>query len=120
MVSRWQLILFTNIKLTKMTQEQIEKAIKDKYPINSKDNQLIQTVANLLQEAARFGADIATPKWVSVEDRLPEEEGEYIAYRAIRKEYLIAQYQDGRFIDLGVYLKGVTAWQPLPEPPKEK
>lgn len=62
------------------------------------------------------------PKWISVEDRLPEEPGEVLM--ALYGRVCIAWYHiDGRF-ESGSGLvfsaeKAVTHWMPLPEPPKE-
>ena len=55
--------------------------------------------------------------WVSVEDRLPEKKGDYIAYT---KDGIVWSYffDDGWVDSLGYDTDTVTHWMPLPEPPE--
>lgn len=63
------------------------------------------------------------PKWISVEDRLPDKNGKYLVYARHRLEGLEP------IIRCDLWLKGqwnkcdpfkVVYWMPLPEPPKEE
>ena len=62
------------------------------------------------------------PKWISVEERLPEEPGEVLM--VLYGRVCIAWYHcDGRFESGSGYvwtagMGEVTHWMPLPEPPK--
>lgn len=67
-------------------------------------------------------------QWISVNDRLPEEEGDVLVWivdgkpdgiHHLESEY-IANWEDGNFYD-GDWnvINGITHWQPLPEPPKD-
>ena len=60
--------------------------------------------------------------WISVEERLPEESGDYLTYhgRFYMEIYFNADLcmWNVRFDDLENEIKSVTHWQPLPEPPK--
>ena len=67
-------------------------------------------------------------RWISVNDRLPEEEGDVLVWivdgkpdgiHHLESEY-IANWEYGNFYD-GDWnvINGITHWQPLPEPPKE-
>jgi hypothetical protein len=60
------------------------------------------------------------PKWISVKDRLPEEDDVVVAWLEINAG-LILVYHDGAFYDLAFDKPTmiVTHWMPLPEPPKE-
>ena len=65
------------------------------------------------------------PKWISVEDRLPEYDQVVLCYkdgRGVRiGKHMPATYADGvvAFKDLvRDYAFGATHWMPLPEPPK--
>ena len=70
------------------------------------------------------------PRWISVEERLPEESGRYIVLRK-SGDCLDCQYEKDRdnwgvLIDMGevgaiwVDYNGVTHWMPMPEPQKEE
>ena len=62
-------------------------------------------------------------KWISVKDRLPEEDGYYIcnvrsfAFRGSFYQAML-KYDNGGFIEGSIYTDDVTHWMPLPEPPK--
>ena len=68
-------------------------------------------------------------KWISVEDRLPNESGEYLTYRAQASSYQILMFSKHH----GLWnafdfmkskhaeqntIRGITHWMPLPEPPE--
>ena len=80
-----------------------------------------------LREQEGKDANVPT-KWISVEERLPEESGRYIVLRK-SGDCLDCCYEKERdswgvLIDMGeagalwVAYKGVTHWMPLPEPPE--
>ena len=81
-------------------------------------NRDIETVRNLIRQL-----ESQVPKWISVEDRLPEEPGEVLM--VLHGRVCIAWYHiDGRF-ESGSGLvfsagKAVTHWMPLPQPPEEE
>lgn len=64
--------------------------------------------------------------WISVKDRLPEKEGQYLCWfgkNTLAKGAAIATYLEmwkafGSLESLETY-QNVTHWMPLPEPPKE-
>ena len=63
--------------------------------------------------------------WISVEDRLPEETGNYLVYGKpgqigyIAWAFFDASEQQWCDFNKWEYFKGVTHWQPLPEPPQD-
>jgi len=65
--------------------------------------------------------------WISVKDRLPEKEGQYLCWfgkNTVCKGAAIATYLEewkafGSFESLKTY-PNVTHWMPLPEPPEEE
>ena len=68
-------------------------------------------------------------KWISVKDRLPEEEGWYLVYttpnrehKSINKAMFCKVYACGNFEPYwrgaGGHWANVTHWMPLPEAPK--
>lgn len=62
-------------------------------------------------------------KWISVEDKLPEEEGGYLVYWLSEgfshawHRVSVCYFVEDRFASGS--LKQPTHWMPLPEPPKE-
>lgn len=60
------------------------------------------------------------PKWISVEERLPEKSGRYLVCTSKSSVYytkFTRHEQDGRFhTDINTH---ITHWMPMPEPPKE-
>lgn len=60
-------------------------------------------------------------EWISVKDRLPEEEKEVLCYlgNALGKGLIVAFRRHGDWYFDGWKCPTVTHWMPLPEPPKE-
>ena len=58
--------------------------------------------------------------WISVKDRLPEDDKEVLAYDSEHKEIVIALYDsEDEEWDYGDWYEGaITHWQPLPELPE--
>ena len=65
---------------------------------------------------------VTVQEWISVKDRLPEY-GRYLcnvksmAFRGAFYQAIL-KYENGGFIEDGIYTDFVTHWMPLPEPPK--
>ena len=82
----------------------------------SDDRQLCCAAADMLEQ------DV--PGWISVKDRLPEDDATYLVYG--RNGYGIVfaiYYGDGEWLtcdDLTNITRFVAHWMPLPEPPKEE
>lgn len=58
------------------------------------------------------------PRWISVKDKLPEDDREYIVFNG--NHALIATYWgDGEWIMDSYAIRDVTHWMPLQEPPEE-
>lgn len=67
------------------------------------------------------GVESAKPRWISVEERLPEEDGFYLVASENYDEVLAANYSDSSIDwlrDDGLAVRGVTHWMPLPEVPE--
>lgn len=90
-----------------------------------------ENYADLYWEAKRMEA--AAPKWISVEDELPEVVFEYPSYK--RTEYVVAISKDGvlhvgrfyiyKYDGSFEFISGyerfdATHWLPMPEPPEEE
>jgi hypothetical protein len=78
-----------------------------------------------------FGAAIVSLEtqqadmWVSVSERLPDENGYYLIQQECMMEYMrVARYttesQKFRTAEVKCYYEDVIAWQPLPKPWKEE
>lgn len=81
--------------------------------------QLENHIGELTENVAQLEA--ARPKWISVEDRLPENDDNYLVFTSDRNEKEIATYYgDGEWLthDLINLIPLVTHWMPLPEPPE--
>ena len=68
---------------------------------------------------------VTVQEWISVEDRLPEDESDVLAYLSIGEEGRIypANYAKGVWFDCifnAPVTESTTHWMPLPEPPKGK
>lgn len=61
------------------------------------------------------------PKWISVEERMPEVDGKYIVCTSKRSVYLTRFYahSEGGNFKTDIYTH-ITHWMPLPEPPEEE
>jgi len=61
-------------------------------------------------------------RWISVEDRLPEEAGDYMTYHEASKQISMAYYNESAKVftinSYGAVCQYITHWQPLLEPPK--
>ena len=75
----------------------------------------------LLKEAAAEIERIREERrWVSVEERLPEEDVKVLTM-GLQKHPVVCSFwhSDGVFRDGGI-IEGVTHWMPLPAPPEER
>lgn len=66
-----------------------------------------------------YDADYRKQEWISVEDRLPEREGKYIAYTT-RGTIEIARFYSYYVNDKPQFDYWITHWMPLPQPPETK
>lgn len=83
--------------------------------------QLEHHIGELTEKVAQLEA--AQPKWISVEEKLPENDDNYLVFTSDKNEEEIATYYgDGEWLthDLTNLTRLVTHWMPLPEPPKEE
>lgn len=68
------------------------------------------------------GAESAKPRWIPVEERLPEEDNLYLVVSENYDEVLAANYNTsypGEWLrDDGIQVCGVTKYMPLPEAPE--
>lgn len=83
-------------------------------------NGCLESIEALMAEGKIY--DIDYSPWISVSERLPEEDGEYLAtiYDMDENyEYIdIAELEDGKWCYKPYIL--VKAWMPLPEPYKQE
>jgi hypothetical protein len=98
-------------------------AVMDDYRANGeilKAKATVCAIKLLEKETISPTLDLA-PKWISVKDRLPEEEKEVLCYlgNALGKGIVVAFRRHGDWYFDGWKCPTVTHWMPLPEPPKE-
>lgn len=72
--------------------------------------------------AAGWQAADSHPHWIPVEERLPEDNTQVLAYNGKFNEVHLVDYYSGIFEDFyGPFSKGViTHWMPLPEAPRKE
>ena len=74
---------------------------------------------------ALYNADYRKQEWISVEDRLPDEDGEYLTwdgliYFLIWFNASLGLWNVAEGGDTSTAIRDVTHWMPLPEAPKMK
>ena len=72
-------------------------------------------IQDLRRENAKLKASV--PKWISVDDRLPEQ-GEEAICIAADGDMMIGKYTEWGWM-FPCYFEELTHWMPIPEPPKE-
>ncbi len=93
----------------------IERAIQILDPEHREHYESIEPV----NEACRMGMEaLKRTQWISVEDRLPENDGEYLVYT---KHGFMDKWPYIKFCGQYWGCRGakITYWMPLPEPPEE-
>ena len=110
-----------------MTREDQIMKIGAQFAIDETDGQTSGRAASMrgvLLSAFRAGAHWADqfPNWISVEDELPKENEEVLAYISLFNEKYLCVYHNGKFEDyLGELGKGaVSHWMPIVPPRKEE
>lgn len=83
--------------------------------------QLENQIGELTEKVAQLEA--AQPKWISVDERLPDEPGEVLA--CVYGRICIAWYSNRCFetpsgMEFYACENAVTHWMPVPEPPKDE
>ena len=74
----------------------------------------------IIQDLRRENAELRArvPKWISVDDRLPESKEEAICINA-DGDMMIGTYTEWGWM-FPYYFEKLTHWMPMPEPPKGK
>ena len=76
-----------------------------------------------INEIALAAWQAAQPKWISVDDKLPEEVDKvYLCYWSdgTIETFPFESHHQGNYVKWGIHHSYVTHWQPLPEPPTDK
>ena len=73
----------------------------------------------IIQDLRRENAELkaSAPKWISVDDRLPEQGEEAICINA-DGDMMIGKYTEWGWM-FPCYFEELTHWMPIPQPPKE-
>lgn len=102
----------------------IEEEVLAMKPIRDVDNgEWIPVNADALRELVAKYKQLrdAVPKWISVEERLPEEAGKYIVCTRKKAVYCTAfRFFHGKGYFATDSTTHITHWMPMPEPPKEE
>ena len=62
-------------------------------------------------------AELQKPQWISVKERLPEENERVIVYSAVFDNSYMTRFSEGKFVFMENF--ECTHWMPSPEPPKD-
>ena len=62
---------------------------------------------------------VPMPEWISVQEKLPENNGKVLAF-TLSGKYAVARYDQRRQCWIAAGNLTVTHWMPLPDPPKEE
>ena len=97
--------------------EIVKKAAYSSLPSNTEDFHLNMFVMNLLAHG------VTVQEWISVKDRLPEDDSDVLAYSSIGEESRIypACYSNGVWFDCVFNAPATdttTHWMKMPQPPK--
>ena len=85
---------------------------------------LLNSSCNYYRAAARLIANgVTVQEWISVDDELPEDDSDVLAYLRIGEESRIcpANYAKGMWFDWifnTPVTESITHWMPIPQPPK--
>lgn len=73
-----------------------------------------------IEEALRAVPAVSVPQWISVKDRLPEDNDRVIAFRPYEVEGSVYRYcvMWGWSLKTSISYRGITHWMQPPEPPK--
>ena len=109
--------------------------LKEKFSRNAELLSELMQAADALEELSRAQERWITqernamlksiPRWIPVEERLPEKNGYYLTYvesALFPNSYYfnLIKFIDGDFIEDHCVIHRVTHWMPLPEPPEEQ
>lgn len=110
--------------------EYIEREAAMTTPVLPKENRQYQT--DNLDDAYEQGwmdaldnlknaPSVSAPQWISVKDRLPDDNDRVIAFRPYEAEVSAYRYcvKWGWSLKTSMSYNGITHWMPLPEPPEE-
>ena len=82
----------------------------------------VSDVIDALVRAYEHGLECGKPKWIRVDERLPEQNTRVIGFMAWKGVTAI-EYQNGHWYSIAnlqpLPNEAVTHWMPLPDPPKE-
>lgn len=81
-------------------------------------NAAITSIADVIKVAPTI---IPAPRWIPVEEQLPEKDGYVLVYRQNHPgcSWDLLYWYGGGWAASNQTAKSVTHWMPLPEPPKE-
>ena len=108
-------------------KQQIEEMAKVLKDYTKKNNIMASHVILEGYAEELYKAGFCKQEWISVEDRLPEENGRYLVFVKVSHQLLenitilsILKYNKGQGFDVYSIAETVTHWMPLPEAPKMK
>lgn len=92
-------------------------------PQNGRDDIVARDALALIErlEAERDAALAKVPKWISVEERLPEDDGDYVALISLKryKPRFVARVYYKKPVGFHWRTGKITHWMPMLELPKE-
>lgn len=114
-----------NEQIEKQAIEEMAKVMMGHCEIDNQCGSCHWSTCNECLAEVLYNAGYRKQEWISVEDRLPDKDGEYLTwdgliYFLIWFNASLGLWNVSEGGDISSAIRDITHWMPLPEPPKMK